>query len=104
MAEIGFPDLEHETLPDVVAYFPEKDWLLLIEAVHSSNPVDQLRHLNLERIAKGCKGGPVYVSVFRNRESFRNWVIDLSWETEVWLVDEPSHMIHFNGDKFLGPY
>ena len=29
---------------------------------------------------------------------------DISWETEVWIAETPSHMIHFNGERFLGPY
>jgi hypothetical protein len=28
----------------------------------------------------------------------------ISWETEVWVADSPTHMIHFNGERFLGPY
>jgi hypothetical protein len=28
---------------------------------------------------------------------------DIAWETEVWLADNPDHLIHFNGDRFLGP-
>ena len=38
------------------------------------------------------------------------WALDVSphhqpyrVETEVWIVEKPDHMIHFNGDKFLGP-
>jgi hypothetical protein len=30
-------------------------------------------------------------------------VNDIAWETEIWIAEMPSHMIHFNGDKFLGP-
>ena len=26
------------------------------------------------------------------------------WETEVWVADAPTHLIHFNGRRFLGPY
>ena len=29
---------------------------------------------------------------------------EIAWETEVWIADNPDHMVHFNGDKFLGPY
>ena len=28
----------------------------------------------------------------------------IAWETEVWIADEPDHMIHYNGERFLGPY
>ena len=29
---------------------------------------------------------------------------DISWETEVWVAESPTHLIHFNGERFLGPY
>ena len=101
---LGFFDLNHDLLPDVVAYDPEKNWILLIEAVHSSNPISKLRHLDLERLTARCRAGRIFVSVFQNREEFRKWIVEISWETEVWLVDEPSHIIHFDGEKFLGPH
>ena len=102
--ELGFFELAHDTLPDVVAYDPARNWLALIEAVHSSNPISQLRHLNLERMTKDCKAPRIYVSAFEDRVSFRKWLMDISWETEVWLADTPDHLIHFNGDNFLGPH
>lgn len=66
--------------------------------------IGKLRHLDLERLTARCRAGRIFVSVFQNREEFRKWIVEISWETEVWLVDEPSHMIHFDGDKFLGPH
>lgn len=104
LKKLGFFELSHDTLPDVVAYDPKKNWLVLIEAVHSSNPISKLRHLNLERLTENCKAPRIYISAFEDRESLKKWLLDISWETEVWLVDTPSHLIHFNGDKFLGPH
>lgn len=102
--DLGFFKLKHDMLPDVVAYDKKRKWIFLIEAVHSSNPISHLRHLKLEKMSSKCKAPIVYVSVFRDRKSFGKWVVDISWETEVWLADSPDHLIHFNGDKFLGPY
>ncbi|OHB66897.1 MAG: hypothetical protein A2Y76_10780 [Planctomycetes bacterium RBG_13_60_9] len=104
LVEFGFTNLAHGILPDVIAYYREKNWLLLIEAVHSSNPVSQLRHIELERLTSRCQVPRVYVSVFSNRKAFRDWVLEISWETEVWLRESPDHLIHFNGAKFLGPH
>ncbi len=104
LRKLGMNDLAHARLPDVVAYSPARAWIILIEAVHSANPVDHIRHLQMEKSMGTCKVPRVYVSAFANRASFRKWVCDISWETEVWLSDEPTHLIHFNGDKFLGPY
>ncbi len=30
-------------------------------------------------------------------------MLDVAWETEVWIADNPDHLVHFNGHKFLGP-
>ena len=43
-------------------------------------------------------------SAFRDRLSFRNWMMEISWETEVWLADTPGHLVHFNGEQFFGAY
>lgn len=29
---------------------------------------------------------------------------DISWETHVWLAENPTHLMHFDREKFLGPY
>ncbi|MBN2239059.1 MAG: hypothetical protein JW712_04745 [Dehalococcoidales bacterium] len=104
LKDLGFSEFSHDTLPDIVAYHKESNRLFMIEAVHSSNPVSQLRHLSLERFTKYCKAPRIYVSVFANRKSFSKWLNDISWETEVWLCDSPSHMIHFDGEHYLTPY
>ena len=36
-------------------------------------------------------------------KTFKKFSESLAWETEVWIADMPDHMIHLNGDKFLGP-
>ena len=101
---LGFFDLEHGRLPDIVAYDSVRKWILLIEAVHSSNPMAPLRHLELERLTADCVHPRVYVSAFTTRASFRTWITEIAWETEVWIADDPDHLIHFDGEKFLGPY
>lgn len=91
-------------LPDVVLYWPEKDWLLLIESVTSHGPVDGKRHGELSKLFEGATPGLVYVTAFPDRKTMNKYLADISWETEVWLADAPTHMIHFNGDRFLGPH
>jgi adenine-specific DNA-methyltransferase len=91
-------------LPDVVLYWPEKNWLLLIESVTSHGPVDAKRHGELETLFSEAKLGLVYVTAFPDRKTMAKYLSDISWETEVWTADAPTHMIHFNGQRFLGPY
>lgn len=101
---LGFFELSHDKLPDVLAYSEEKNWLFLIEAVHSANPITEIRKRTLEQLSKSCSANIVYVSAFLTRAAFRKFARDIAWETEVWIAETPDHLIHFNGDKFLGPY
>ncbi len=102
--DLGFFEISSGKLPDVLAYSQAKNWLFLIEAVHSANPITELRKRTLEQLCQPCKAEIVYVSAFLNRDTFRKFARDIAWETEVWIAESPDHLIHFNGDKFLGPY
>jgi len=104
LATLQFFELSHGELPDVVAYSEERNWIYLIEAVHSSGPISPARRLELERLLDNCTAEPIFVTAFLNRSTFRKFAPDIAWETEVWIADTPEHMIHFDGDKFLGPY
>lgn len=104
LGELNFFELSHEELPDVIAYSQQKNWLYLIEAVHSSGPISEIRLMELQRLTKDCTAEIVYITAFLDKITFRKWMADIAWETEVWIADNPDHLVHFNGDKFLGPY
>lgn len=104
LAELGVTVDQHGKMPDVVLYFVEKGWLLLIESVTSHGPVDGKRHAELAELFKYAKPGLVYVTAFPDRGIMGKYLSDISWETEVWCADAPTHLIHFNGERFLGPY
>ena len=105
LRSLGIAEPSRDTmLPDVLAYDEEQEWLFVIEAVHSSNPIDQLRHLALRRLTENATAGCVFVSAFMNMSTFGRFSKSISWETEVWIADEPDHMIHFDGGQFLGPH
>lgn len=101
---LKIPVTKHGKLPDVVLHMPEKGWLLLIEAVTSHGPVSPKRKKELELALKDCPLPRVYVSAFPDRDEYRRHMADIAWETEVWIADSPTHMIHYNGEKFLGPH
>lgn len=94
----------HGKMPDVVLHYTAKNWLLLVEAVTSHGPVDGKRHAELARLFAGSTAGLVYVTAFPNRSVMGRYLGEVAWETEVWVADAPSHLIHFNGERFLGPY
>ncbi len=91
-------------MPDVVVHDTKRNWLLLIEAVTSAGPVDGKRRKELKELFAGCKAGLVFVTAFSTRDVMRSFLTQISWETEVWVAEDPEHMIHFNGERFLGPY
>ncbi len=101
---IGIDVDQHGKMPDVIFYLPQKKWLVLVESVTSHGPVDSKRHIELNRLFKASKMSKVYVTAFPNKQVMAKYVSEIAWETEVWVSDNPTHMIHFNGDKFLGPY
>lgn len=104
LEELHFFELSHDKLPDIIAYSSKKNWLFLIEAVHSSGAINETRLLELRRLTEHCTAEIIYVTAFLTRNDFRKWSYSIAWETEVWIAENPDHLIHFNGDKFLGPY
>jgi len=104
LASLGVTIDNHGKMPDVVIFYPEKNWLLLVEAVTSHGPVDGKRHGELSHLFASSKAGLVFVSAFPDRRTMNKYLDVISWETEVWVADSPSHLIHFNGVRFLGPY
>ena len=104
LRQLHVPEMQHDKLPDVILYDPRRDWMFLIEAVTSHGPVSAKRHAELETMFQDSGAGRVYVTAFMNFGAFKKYAADIVWESEVWIAESPDHMIHFDGDKFLGPY
>ena len=94
----------HGKLPDVVIYSQEKNWLFLIESVTTHGPIDHKRYKELTALFKDCTAGLGFVSAFPDSKTYAKYSSVIAWETEVWIAEAPTHMIHFNGTRFLGPY
>lgn len=103
LVELGFTITLHDKMPDVILYSKEKNWLYFIEAVTSVGPIDPKRIVEIESMTKDVVAEKIYVTAFPNFKTFKKFSEMLAWETEVWIADMPDHMIHLNGDKFLGP-
>ena len=101
-AGIGIP--HHGKMPDVIVEHADEAWLVVIEAVTSHGPIDPKRRAELDQLLQSPRLGLVYVTAFSDRATFRQYVADIAWETEVWVAESPDHLVHFNGSKFLGPY
>ncbi len=103
LESIGITPMSHDKLPDIIVFDEKRNWLFLIEAVTSHGPVSPKRYVELEAALSECKIGKVYVTAFPDFDTFRKNSSSISWETEVWIAEHPDHLIHYNGDRFLGP-
>jgi BsuBI/PstI restriction endonuclease domain/BsuBI/PstI restriction endonuclease HTH domain len=104
LTKLGVSVDSHGKMPDVVLHYTAKNWLLLVESVTSHGPVDGKRYDELAKLFAGSKAGLVYVTAFPNRAIMGRYLGEIAWETEVWVANAPSHLIHFNGERFLGPF
>lgn len=103
LQKLGFDISIHDKMPDVILYTEEKDWIYFVEAVTSVGPMEPRRIKEIEEMTKGVASGKIYVTAFPDFKTYKRFSDSLAWETEVWLAEMPDHMIHLNGDKFLGP-
>lgn len=104
LSSLGVNIQEHGKMPDVVVHHVGKNWLVLIEAVTSHGPVNPKRRQELKELFSGSTASLVFVTAFLDRRAMLKYLDDISWETEVWIAESPTHLIHFNGERFLGPY
>ena len=100
---LGFDITLHDKMPDVVLYSAEKDWLYFIESVTSVGPMDPKRIKEIEEMTRGVSSGKIYITAFLDFKTFKKFSDLLAWDTEVWIAELPDHMIHLNGDRFIGP-
>jgi hypothetical protein len=104
LAAMGVVLDHHGKMPDVAIYWEERNWLVLVEAVTSHGPMSPKRVAELRKLFEGCSAWPVFVTALPDFATFAKYASAIAWETEVWIVENPDHMIHFNGERFLGPY
>jgi type II restriction enzyme len=101
---LGITADAHGKMPDVVVHYVQKNWLVLVEATTSHGPVTPKRRNELQAVFQNSTAGLVFVTAFNHRSDMAKYLNEIAWETEVWVADAPTHIIHFNGDRFLGPY
>lgn len=103
LGSLGFDITLHDKMPDVVLYREDEDWIYFIEAVDSVGPMSSDRIMDIEDMTKNVSSGKIYITAFLTFDKYKKFASQLAWETEVWIAEMPDHMIHLNGDKFLGP-
>lgn len=103
LSELGFEITLHDKMPDVVLYCEDKDWIYFIESVTSVGPMNPKRILEIMQMTKDVKAGKIFITAFPDFKTYKRFSEELAWETEVWIAEMPEHMIHLNGDRFMGP-
>ena len=103
LRQLGIPITEHDKLPDVVLYEPRRKWLFLVEVVTSHGPMSPKRVQELKSFLSRCNVGTIFVTAFADFKRFKAYANQIAWDTEVWLAELPDHLVHYNGDRFLGP-
>jgi len=103
LKRLGIEITDHDKLPDVILFAPQNKWLYFVEAVTSVGSISVKRMEEINAMTTRCKAGKIFVTVFPNKKTYKRFVDQLAWETEVWIADTPDHMIHLNGDRFMGP-
>ena len=100
---LGFEIMLHDKMPDVVLYREDKNWIYFVESVTSVGPMDPKRILEITEMTKDVTAGKIFVTAFLDFKTYKKFAEELAWETEVWIAEMPDHMIHLDGDRFMGP-
>lgn len=103
LKNLGFEITLHDKMPDVVLYREDKNWIYFVESVTSVGPMDPKRILEITEMTKDVTAGKIFVTAFLDFKTYKKFAEELAWETEVWIAEMPEHMIHLNGDRFMGP-
>lgn len=103
LSQLGFYVSVHDKMPDIILYREDRNWLYFIEAVTSVGPMEPKRIMEIKAMTEDVTAGKIYVTAFLDLKTYKEFILKLAWETEVWIAETPDHMIHLDGDKFLEP-
>lgn len=101
--QLGIEITLHGKIPDVILYRADKNWIYFIESVTSVGPISPKRIIEISEMTKKVTAGKIFVTAFPDFATYKRFSESLAWDTEAWIADRPEHMIHMNGDKFMGP-
>lgn len=102
--EIGIDPASELILPDVILDDQERGWLFLIDAASPRRHMTRDRQKTLRAQFNTTSKHLILFSAFANSKCYAHCADSIGWDTHVWIADTPDHMIHFNGERFLGPY
>ena len=90
-------------LPDIIVYDRCAKRIIFIEAYHSTGPFTIDRVNDIKALCK-CEEGTeaAFITAFDSTAKMLKNYKDVAWDTDMWSADEPTHLVHKNGDKFIG--
>jgi BsuBI/PstI restriction endonuclease len=87
-------------LPDIILFDLEagKELLVFVEVVATDGPISESRKQALLEIAEGARISPeriAFVTAYRDRgePAFKKTFSAIAWDTLVWFMAEPSHVV-----------
>lgn len=101
---LGISDFKPDRMPDVIIHHAAKNRLILIDTVPGHGPINARRHDELNHSFTKARPHLILITAFLNRNEAAKHLSEISWATDVWSADAETHLIHFNGERFLGPY
>ena len=60
--------------------------------------------IEINEMTNNVKSGKIFITAFLDVQTYKKFMDKLAWETEVWIANMPEHLIHLNGNRFMGPY
>lgn len=90
-------------LPDIILYDVSQKRIIFIEAYHSTGPFT-LDRVNAIKDLCRCETGTqaAFITAFDTTAKMLKHYREVAWDTDIWAADEPTHLVHKNGDKFIG--
>lgn len=90
-------------LPDIVLYDSSKKRILFIEAYNSTGEFTLGR---VNELKANCHCAPdmevAFVTAFETMKKASQKLKDIAWDTDIWVAENDTHLIHKNGDRFMG--
>ncbi|MDZ8109181.1 MAG: BsuBI/PstI family type II restriction endonuclease [Nostoc sp. DedQUE12a] len=63
-----------------------------------------IKKKDLESLFRSIKIPLVMVTTFLSRKAMIKYLPEIAWETDVWVAEDATHLIHFNGEHLLQAY
>ena len=104
LSELGINVFSKSTcIPDIILYDEKHNRILFIEAYNS---VGEFTYDRVKDILACCHCKPgtevAFITAFATMKKALQVINNIAWDTDIWVAEYETHLIHKNGDKFIG--